>query len=381
MKELSAIIEKLKNLNGESVVLATVVDVRGSSYRLPGAKMLISESGENVGTVSGGCLEADVLERAKQVLKTGKAQVFVYDTTKNEDSVFSLNMGCRGVIRILLEPVKDENSLLKMLENSFENQNRQAIATLISAENSEVAQIGGRIFYDKIEQFRFENLPESLKSTQELLDDCAKFYEIDDFSDIKEYETSAGKFEFFFEKIKPANNLLIFGAGADSIPLAGFAENLGWNISVFDHRSAFLTAERFAQAKRIALKTVEDLPPEIFEKERTAAVIMTHNYERDREILPKILKSNAFYVGILGPRRRTNNLLEELAETGETFGEKVFEKLYAPVGLDIGADTPETIALSILAEIQGVSAKREGGFLRRRKGSIYGRNNFDVQKS
>lgn len=378
MREISAIIEKLKNLNGEKAVLATVVDVRGSSYRLPGAKMLICESGATVGMVSGGCLEADVLERAKRVLKKGEAQVFKYDTTQNEDSVFSLNMGCRGVIRILLEPVEDENSLLETLENSFENRNKQTIQTLISAESGKDFQIGGKIIYDETKHFRFENIPDFLKLDEQLIKDCKDFYESEDFSNIKEYETERGKFEFFFEKIKSPNNLLIFGAGADAVPLAELARNLGWKIFTADHRSAFLTAERFPEAERILLKNIKDLPTEILQKEQTAIVIMTHNYERDLEILPAVLKSDAFYVGILGPRRRTETLLEELAESGREFSEKLLEKLYAPVGLDIGADTPETIALSILSEIQSVSAGREGGFLRKRETSIYGRNDFEI---
>ena len=378
MREISAIIEKLKNLDGEKVVLATVVDVRGSSYRLPGAKMLIGESGETVGTVSGGCLEADVLERAKKVLKDGKAQIFRYDTTENEDSVFSLNMGCRGIIRILLEPVEDENFILNIFENSFENRKNHSIITLISADSDENLQIGGKIIYDEAERFYFENIPEFLQSNEQLSEDCKEFYEGENFADIKEYETKFGKFEFFFEKIKSPNNLLIFGAGADAVPLAELAERLSWKVSVADHRSAFLTAERFPQAERILLKNIKDFPTELFQKQQTAAVIMTHNYQRDFEILPVVLRSNVFYAGILGPRRRIDNLLEELAESGEQFSEKILEKLYAPVGLDIGADTPEVIALSILAEIQSVSANRAGGFLRKRSGSIYGRDNFKI---
>lgn len=377
MREISAIIEKLKNLDGEKIVLATVVDVRGSSYRLPGAKMLIAESGETVGTVSGGCLEADVLEHAKNVLKKGRAQIFKYDTTQNEDSVFSLNMGCRGIVRILLEPIADENSLLEIFENSFENRKKQAIVTLISAESDEDFQVGGKIFCDETDEFRFENFPDFLESNEQLIADCKRFYESEDFSDIREYETERGKFELFFEKIRSPNNLLIFGAGADAVPLAELAGNLGWKVIAADHRPAFLTAERFPEAERILLKNIKELPTEILQRKRTAAVIMTHNYERDLEILPALLKSEAFYVGILGPRRRTKTLLEEISKTDGKIGEEILEKLYAPVGLDIGADTPETIALSILAEIQSVSAKREGGFLRKREGSIYDRNDFE----
>ena len=376
MKELQNILAQMREIDssGAKAVLATVVDVKGSSYRLPGAKMLILETGETFGTVSGGCLEADVLERAKRVLQTGAAQVFTYDTTANDDSVFSLNMGCRGVIRILLETIDRQSILIRALQTAFENQERQTIATLISTDSSLDIPIGGRFFYSEVEQFDFKNLPKFLESSCRLLNDCKIFFDENCISQIKTYETGQGSFEFFFENIKPPVSLVVFGAGADAVPLISFAKGLGWRASIVDHRPAIATGERFPKADEIVISRPENLNENLFVSAQTVAVLMTHDYSKDKEILRRILPLNPVYVGVLGPKRRTETMLQELADESEKFSEEQLQKLYAPVGLDIGADTPEAIALSIIAEINAVLANRAGGFLRNRTGSIYERS-------
>lgn len=301
LKEITEILKSVSALAGvEKAILATVIDVRGSGYRLPGARMLILKNGETFGTVSGGCLEADVLERAKKVLATGQSEVFTYDTTENENSVFSLNMGCRGVVQILLEAVSQNSSIISKLQAAYERRES-------------------------------------------------------------------------FEEVEPPIAVLLFGAGADAVPLVRIASELGWPVTVHDHRPAFLTIERFAEAEKLVPQIVGEPIDGIVSDNRTAAVLMTHNYARDRFILPSLLRSDVFYIGALGPKRRTEELLNEIASGGDSFTPQQLARLYAPAGLDIGADTPEAIALSIIAEIQTVIRKRRGGHLRNRKGSIYGR--------
>lgn len=371
MKELQEILHKISQFApGEKAILATVVDLKGSGYRRPGARMLIDENGFGIGTISGGCLEADVLERARKILQTGIAEVFTYDTTADESSVFNLNMGCRGVIRILLEPVNDESRLLDALKFAEERRVRQVTATLVSADSSNAANIGGRAFYSRAEEFYFDNLPNFLADLPELKNDCIAAYNEEAVSRLRAYETERGSFEFAFELVEPTVSLVIFGAGSDAMPLAEIAAQIGWQVTIVDHRPAFLTRERFPAAKNLILNRSEHYSPEIIADRQTAAV-MTHNYERDREILSNLLESETFYIGALGPRQRTKNLLRELKERGECVCRERLEKLFAPVGLDIGADTPETIAVSIAAEIQSVLKNRAGGFLRERKGSIY----------
>lgn len=162
MKELQEILQRIEHFaTSEKAILATVVDLKGSGYRRPGARMLIDRNGFGIGTVSGGCLEADVLERAKKVLETGEPAVITYDTTKDENSLFGLGMGCRGIVRILLEPVEKESDLAKVLQAALERREPQLAATLISPTGK--APIGTRLFYNRRRGLENQNLPEIFK--------------------------------------------------------------------------------------------------------------------------------------------------------------------------------------------------------------------------
>ncbi|HEX8246620.1 MAG TPA: XdhC/CoxI family protein [Pyrinomonadaceae bacterium] len=366
MKELQEILKKIAVLKpDEKAVLATVVDVKGSSYRRAGARMLIGADGETIGTVSGGCLEADVLERAKKVWGTGAAEVFVYDTTATEDSVFSLNMGCRGVIRILLEPARD-NAIFEFLQNCVRQRKACAVTTLIAKSESFSLPIGAKFLVRAETDWSGETNP----IIQNVLSDAAKAL-ADNRKFSKIYEADSEMAEFFIESIFPPINLLLFGAGYDAISLADFAANLGWRVTLIDHRPAWASAERFPSAAEIIVSRAENLNENLFRDEISVAVLMTHNYEADREILYRLLNSSCRYVGALGPKKRTENLIAELRRAGKTFDESKLNRLYAPIGLDIGAESPEEIALAIIAEIRSVLSNREAGFLRARQGGIH----------
>ncbi|MCA1625749.1 MAG: XdhC family protein [Acidobacteria bacterium] len=367
-KELQEIINQFERLESLATrtVLATVVDVKGSSYRLPGARMLIGENGEMFGTVSGGCLEADVLERASRVLQTGEAEVFTYDTTAQEDSVFSLNMGCRGLIRILLE--RPDVKLIDFFRTLYAGRLEGLVATFIesNSEKGNVIKVGRRLLLNTEIPALSDFTPEI---QEKILPDCLAALRR---KQSKHLTTEFG--EFFLEFIAPPTSLLIFGAGFDAIPLAEIAKNLGWHATMLDHRAAFANRERFPRADEIIITHPENLTENLTVDENTVAVVMTHNYEHDKNILRFLLNSSARYIGALGPKRRTENILSEWREAGVSFSAVQLDKLYAPIGLDIGADTPEAISLSIVAEIKSVLANRAGGFLRERKGSIYNRN-------
>ena len=190
--------------------------------------MLMLTSGETFGTVSGGCLEADVLERAKKVLQTGAAEVFTYDTTADETSVFSLNMGCRGVIRILLESVGRENQLIGKLRNTTETRQRQTIATLISADSPANVRIGGRAFLGGAGELEIDGLPRFLADLPDLRTACSSFTATGSAYDLQTFETAQGSFEFEFENIEPPVSVLLFGAGADAVPMARIVTEVGW---------------------------------------------------------------------------------------------------------------------------------------------------------
>lgn len=374
MKEQQLIFERYSSLKteGGQAILATVVDVKGSSYRLPGARMLIDEQGRSIGTVSGGCLENDVLTRAKQVLKTGKPTLLKYDTTQTEDSIFGFQMGCRGVIRVLLEAAQNNQSL-EFLRDCFEQRVVGAMATLIDAPKDFPISTGAKIFAratetaeptiaasdfqliktDAFLQNVFADLSEALSETR---------------TDVKTYETDKGAIQFFIETIVPPVSLLLFGAGYDALPVVDFAKHLGWRVTVIDHRAGWANVERFPTADEIIVARAEDLTKNLFQDNNSVAVLMTHNYNRDCEILPRLLNSSVKYIGALGPKKRTEMLLNEI---GGNFSEKQLARLHAPVGLDVGAETPEEIALAIVAEIRAVLANRTGGFLRGRRGGIH----------
>ncbi len=348
MRELREILGKLESLPPEELALiATVIDVKGSSYRLPGAKMLIREDGSAYGTVSGGCLEADLIERARAVLQTNKPTIIEYDTESNSDSVFGFNMGCRGIIKILLEPANNV-PYIEFLQKGF-NELPGVALTKIRAD------------HDIAREYFYKDSP-SIDSSLYAHSIHAVFEEQRSVYKTLEDES------IFLEYVEPAISIIIFGAGADAIPLAEITTYLGWNSTVIDHRPALLNEERFHSADQLILLRSDELNQiqENVVANVDAAIVMTHNFEYDKQIISFLSEKTISYVGLLGPRKRTDALLNELDIDSRLMN------LFAPIGLDIGARQPEMIAIAIIAEIQSSISGRNGGFLKLRKNSIYG---------
>jgi xanthine/CO dehydrogenase XdhC/CoxF family maturation factor len=270
-------------------------------------------------------------------------------------------MGCRGVVRILLETVSTNSFIFNYTSEMLSRRMTFTMATLINADGAR--KPGQRLYID---EYGTESSDFNEAETLEILTKLRRAF-IERRTGIENFSFG----EVFIETITPPLNLLLFGAGFDALPLVKFAKELGWRVSVVDHRPAYANSERLPEADEIFVAGIKDLNGDFFEDENSVAVVMTHNIERDREILPRLLKSRCLYIGALGPKKRTEKIL---SEAGEDFSATQFEKLHAPVGLDIGADTPEAIALSIVAEILTILKNRTGGFLRERKSSIYGRD-------
>jgi xanthine/CO dehydrogenase XdhC/CoxF family maturation factor len=319
--------------------------------------MLIKANGDAIGTVSGGCLEADVMERAKRVLATGQAEVFTYDTTSHEDSVFSLNMGCRGVMRILMEAVNRASEIFSSIRWVNEHRDpRYSYVVVRSGENGK-PPVGMRMSSEPdLVNDEFLDLAPAFRQLAEIVPN----YEI--------VKVPGSSGELAIERIFPPVQVFILGAGADAVPLAEASYELGWQVNVCDHRPAFLTKERFPHSDLVSLDRESTPVWEV--DDLTAFVVMNHSYDRDKAMLPGALRSRAFYVGALGPKKRTQQIQEEL---GYPFSEEELSRLRAPAGLDIGGDTPEAIAISIVAEIQSVFKHRSGGPLRDRQAPIYDR--------
>lgn len=371
MKEFLAILAELENSQrqGKITVLATVIEAQGSTYRRAGAKMLLTQDGCSVGTISGGCLEADVYTRSQEVMTSGQPIVVTYDTTSDEDIVWGLGLGCNGLVRVLIEQITPhEAHQVAFLSGCCRDRQLGVLATLVSATGQVQEKVGTRLILQQ-DGNTISHISNSVLAASILEDARAALY--DQRSTLNLYQLPTGEAEVFIEVIQPPLPLIIFGAGHDASPVARFAKELGWCVTVVDTRQSSATQERFPYADAIVLSRPKSITEHITLDERTVAVVMTHNYLHDRELLKTLLPSQLRYLGILGPKSRTERLLEELRQAGINPTKEQLHCLYAPVGLDIGADTPEAIALSIIAEVQAVVANRSGGLLRNRKGPIH----------
>ena len=398
MHERDAILKLWKA--SDRAVLATVVEVKGSAYRRAGARMLLTQNGHSAGVINGGCLDGDLHARAQLVLESGEPHLAIYDTTSDQDLVFGLGLGCRGVVKILLEPARDLNWLTQnvTVEVVYGGEN---LGTRVVNEN-ENSETSTRSSTNALNKDSSVSIRSSTKarngdldaptgsSTKALNEDSGipigsstKASNEDseastpsstnalneDFSVSIRSSTNenSGAARSYVQKLEPPQPLFIFGAGADVAPLQSMGRTLGWNVQVFDLRAPNPTRVTFVdQANYLKPEHLAELGI----PGGAACVVMTHNFLHDLELLKRLLPSNAAYIGVLGPRRRTDELLEKLGE--DTILPPVsvtsaqLQRVFAPIGLDLGAETPEEIALSILAEIQCVKRQKSGASLRER---------------
>ncbi len=375
MKELPSIIEAFKAIEqrGVQAALATVVNVTGSTYRRPGARMLIAADGQTVGSVSGGCLERDVLNQAQRVLQSNTARVISYDSTSDDDIVWEFNLGCNGIVDVLIEPLphNGKRGLLAFLADCLEHRRAGIVATVFGVEGRMKAAIGNRLMLSErqsaIHDIADEDLAEAIRrDARRALDSGTPKVAI--------YEMSAGRAAVFIEVIHPPVPLVIFGAGHDAVPLVRFAKELGWHVTVIDPRPGYATRQRFSFADRLIVCRPDDVHEHIEIHRGTVAVVMTHHYLHDADLLKLLLPLPLRYLGLLGSKRRTQRLLHEARKEGVLPSESNLNLVYGPIGLDIGADTPEEIALAVAAEIQTVLAGRLGGMLRIREGPLHEQN-------
>jgi xanthine dehydrogenase accessory factor len=372
MKELQEILqafEAIKQAEGKAV-LATIVKVKGSTYRRPGARMLIRQDGSTVGAISSGCLEADVAERAKKVMESNEAVTVVYDMTSSEEDVWGLNLGCNGIIHLLLEPIPFTvgSPHFKFLSDCMQHQRAGVVTTVFRVDGEMKAKVGSRLLLHEDGSVSEDIRNPSLSSA--LLEDSLAALRSRQ-SGVKEYRFTEGVVEAFIEVIRPPVPLLIFGAGTDSIPVARLAKELGWNVTLVDHRPALATKDRFPNLDAFILARPEEVAEKVTLKAHHVAAVLTHNFSYDLQLLRTLLPSPVRYIGLLGPSKRTGLLLEKLRETGFTPSPRQVARLHNPIGLNIGAESPEEISLSIISEIQAFVAGRSGGFLRDHGGPIH----------
>lgn len=360
MKELLNVLDILKGTTPR--VLATLGRVEGSSYRRAGARLVWAPDQPRIGSISGGCLEDDLLERAREVLATGEARTVVYDTTSENDLVWGVGLGCHGVVTVLLEPVRGLPWNWALLRDSWAK--REAVVFLTVIRASSLSLLGTRFARSASGQTARDGL--ELPGAGQLAHDTLKEGRSRNVS----VQIDGGIAEVFCEFLPPPLALTVFGAGDDAQPLVRLANELGWSVAVCDPRAAYATRQRFPEAAGLhvfAAESAASLPWD----DRSVAVVMTHHYRYDAPILRALLPLQLPYLGLLGPKKRAERILDDLARDGLVVTPAMRDTLRAPVGLDLGGSSPEEVAFSVIAEIQAVLNARDARPLRERARPIH----------
>ncbi len=379
MKEIADIIQSYNEAvkEGKRTALATVVHVEGSSYRRPGARMLITEEGMLTGAISGGCLEGDALRKALLVIMQQQSMLVTYDTSDEDDAVIGLGLGCNGIIQVLIEPVDaaKKNNPIELLKIAATKKGNAALVTLFVLSDKKNPQPGTCLLLDN-EGIITGDTPH----IKDVLTTAATEALHQKQSSFHNYVTDKFQFTAFTEFIPPVISLVIIGAGNDVLPLVTMAEILGWKITIIDGRPAYAKKERFPASCSVLLSKPEEVIEQVTIDERTAIILMTHNYNYDKAMLLALSNKSVSYTGMLGPRKKLERMLAELNDEGVQLSPAQIEKIYSPVGLDIGAETAEEIALSILSEIQSVFAGTKAVSLKEYTQPIHKRSALAIQQ-
>lgn len=376
MTELSQIAEAADNArkNSQPSLLATVVRVTGSSYRQPGARMLLTDDGWQAGCISGGCLESDIIRKAWWRTEGGQAVVVTYDSTTEDEGAsyddplsWGLGLGCNGIVEVLLERLSpdDPTCPAAFIGECLRRRHTGIIATIIASDKRE--SIGQRMLWHADEAS-----PAACTITDSILVPMVAETVRNSLLSAQATQTlRKGEVDLLLEAIQPPTPLLICGANHDAAPLARLAKTVGWQVTVVDPWvGSPPRPERFPGADTVLCCAPADITSHLKLEPGSFAVVMSHNLAHDAGFLGALLRSPVRYIGLLGPRQRAERLLASLKERGIHF-QPDDPRIFGPIGLDIGAEDPETIALAVLAEMQAVKSERSGGFLRERPCAIH----------
>jgi xanthine dehydrogenase accessory factor len=376
MKDFKTIVTEFRKIDvaNRKAALATVVKVRGSSYRSPGARMLITDDGKWVGSISGGCLEGDALRKARQVMADKQPMTVTYDTREESNQNLGIGLGCNGVIDVLIEPIniEDDNNPITLFEKFISVKEPVTLATIFDASSGVGEKIIMRSTGEFDNYFSDANLSVMVKNELVQLFNSKT-------SQAKAFASIGGKAEVFMELIQPTVSIIIFGGGFDARPVSQLAKTLGWNVQVTDECVAHIAPLFFPTADKLSLCHRDFVDRDFEITPFTACVLMSHNYDYDRDVLKKLIKTETPYIGILGPRKRFDKMLAEFSAQGVSLAAEDIHRVHSPIGLDIGAETPDEIAVSIIGEIQGKFVNRSGGFLKYRNAPIHHRDSKSDQ--
>ena len=364
MSSLIAITESLRRAaaDDDTVVLATVVRVIGSSYGGVGARMLIRVDGTTVGLVSGGCLESDLCAHALEVHATATARVVSYDTRADDDAVWGLGLGCNGLIDVLLQPLSppQATAVADLLATALAADQPAVLATVSQSPLPGTGPaVGAQALFIAGRTVSVGDWADGA-----VLASAAGRVEEARLAGRRGLVHEAGSTQIAFEVVAPAIQLVVCGSGPDAAPVCRLATNLGWSVTLVDHRPVTEAhAARFPGACMVECAEPSTLAQVVSLTKRTAAVVMSHHFARDADYVKTLIEAGVPYVGVLGPRARTERMLAELAARGEEIPWGA-NALFGPVGLDVGGDGPEAIALAIVSEVSAVMQGRAPGHLR-----------------
>jgi len=370
MKEIKAIIDGYDHIDPKTTqaALATVVRVEGSSYRRTGARMLVMSDGVWIGGISGGCLEGDALKRARLAIAKASPSKITYDTTTDDEHQIGVGLGCNGIIDVLFTPLdfNDPNNPVEVLKNCMNERRQTHVLITITGLEGDCASAkeGDVIRYTNAESLTV--LDDAYIQAQ--LDEKIQACLTKGVSAPYHFEGPDGQvLEAFIEILSPEIHLVLWGHQYDVYPLTRLVKEIGWRVTIVANPLKI-------NNKIVALADDVVLPEnfsDILYDAHTAIVLMSHDYKTDKTNLPKVVATNAPYIGMLGPRVRSEKIWAELADEGSPIAEYDFPRIHAPVGLDIGAVSPEEIALSLAAEIRASFSGRDGTYLRLRQSTIH----------
>jgi xanthine dehydrogenase accessory factor len=374
VKELLEILDAIDKFakEGQQMALATIIGVRGSTYRREGARLLCTHRQQMVGNISGGCLESDVMVVSEEVMNTKRPRTVTYDLTADDDAVWGLGLGCNGAVDLFVEPVDPASPILPLVREAITNEKSLGLVTVVDGSAP-----GARLAVHD-DGAREGTLGDS--SLDERAYRAARAVLEEGTSRVQTLSAGHGDVKVFVEAVRPPARLVVCGAGHDAIPVVKFAALLGWRVLVVDQRERYLTHERFPGARDFIKAEPAEAASKVPIDGRTYVVVMTHNYLHDRDLLRGFLSTDAPYIGMLGPRLRTEKIVSELQETGVPITDHERSRIFGPVGLDLGSEGPEEIALAVVGEILAVEGGRRAGFLRERTGPIHSERNVAARE-
>ncbi len=353
----------------KELVLATIIETQGSTYRKAGARMLITPNAEFFGLLGGGCFEADLLAHAKGVFETKKTKIVFYDMLAPEDEIWGLGLGCNGAVRILMQwiSINDHDHAILLIEQVLKQKQKHVLLTICESNHPDYPE--GNNYLYQFEADSVSNIP--VDWPDEVLQVAHHSY-ISGAPVLTQYKSELYSVSFFSNVIKPPFHLLLIGAGPDAEPIIKITKELGWEITVVDYRESFIEQDNFSVVDNTILATPEELPTKVDLLRVDAIVLMTHKIEYDERYLKHLVSTSALYIGLLGPAARRDRLMTSLGEDAIL----VHDRTFGPVGLDIGGELPEEIALSLVAEIQATLYQRDGGPLCRKTTPLHERQDI-----